>query len=29
MRHATKPFHGCQRGKRGIAVDLKRPEGLT
>ena len=28
MRHATKPFHGCQRGKRGIAVDLKRPEGL-
>ena len=28
MRHATMPFNGCQRGKRGIAVDLKRPEGV-
>lgn len=28
MRHATMPFNGCQRGKRDIAVDLKRPEGL-
>lgn len=23
-----KPFVGCQRGKRDIAVDLKKPEGL-
>jgi len=28
MRLAGKPFFGCQRGKRGIAVDLKTPEGL-
>jgi crotonobetainyl-CoA:carnitine CoA-transferase CaiB-like acyl-CoA transferase len=28
MRHATMPFNGCQRGKRDIAVDLKRPEGV-
>jgi crotonobetainyl-CoA:carnitine CoA-transferase CaiB-like acyl-CoA transferase len=28
MRSATMPFNGCQRSKRDIAVDLKRPEGL-
>ncbi len=28
MRLAGKPFFGCQRGKRDIAVNLKTPEGL-
>ncbi|MGZ6885819.1 MAG: CaiB/BaiF CoA transferase family protein [Acidimicrobiia bacterium] len=28
MRLAGKPFFGCQRGKRDIAVDLKQPRGL-
>jgi crotonobetainyl-CoA:carnitine CoA-transferase CaiB-like acyl-CoA transferase len=28
MRMAGKPFFGCQRGKRAIAVDLKSPAGL-
>lgn len=28
MRLAGKPFFGCQRGKRDIAVDLKQPDGL-
>ena len=28
MRGATKPFNGCQRGKRDISVDLKTPGGL-
>jgi crotonobetainyl-CoA:carnitine CoA-transferase CaiB-like acyl-CoA transferase len=28
MRLAGKPFFGCQRGKRDIAVDLKSPDGL-
>jgi crotonobetainyl-CoA:carnitine CoA-transferase CaiB-like acyl-CoA transferase len=28
MRMATMPFIGCQRNKRGIAVDLKNPEGV-
>lgn len=28
MRMAGMPFVGCQRGKRDIAVDLKRPEGV-
>ena len=28
MRLAGKPFFGCQRGKRDIAVNLKDPEGL-
>jgi crotonobetainyl-CoA:carnitine CoA-transferase CaiB-like acyl-CoA transferase len=27
MRMAGKPFVGCQRGKKDIAVDLKAPEG--
>jgi crotonobetainyl-CoA:carnitine CoA-transferase CaiB-like acyl-CoA transferase len=27
MRLAGKPFFGCQRGKRDIALDLKNPEG--
>lgn len=27
MRMAGKPFFGCQRGKRSIAIDLKKPEG--
>jgi crotonobetainyl-CoA:carnitine CoA-transferase CaiB-like acyl-CoA transferase len=28
MRLAAKPFFGCQRGKRDIALDLKDPTGL-
>ena len=28
MRGVVGPFMGCQRGKRDIALDLKRPEGL-
>jgi crotonobetainyl-CoA:carnitine CoA-transferase CaiB-like acyl-CoA transferase len=28
MRLAAAPFVGCQRGKRSIALDLRRPEGL-
>ena len=28
MRLAGKPFFGCQRGKRDIALDLKSPDGL-
>jgi len=28
MRMAGLPFVGCQRGKKDIAVDLKRPEGI-
>lgn len=28
MRFAAKPFVGCQRGKKCIAVDLKTEEGL-
>ncbi len=28
MRLAPKPFFGCQRGKRSIAVNLKDPRGL-
>ena len=28
MRMAAKPFFGCQRGKRSIALDVKAPEGL-
>lgn len=28
MRMAGMPFVGCQRGKLGIAVDVKAPEGL-
>jgi crotonobetainyl-CoA:carnitine CoA-transferase CaiB-like acyl-CoA transferase len=29
MRFAAKPFVGCQRGKRGIALDLKSEDGLA
>ncbi len=29
MRMATKPFFGCQRGKRDIALNLKQPRGLA
>jgi crotonobetainyl-CoA:carnitine CoA-transferase CaiB-like acyl-CoA transferase len=28
MRLAAAPFVGCQRGKRSLALDLRRPEGL-
>ena len=28
MRLAGKPFSGCQRGKRSLALDLKQPAGL-
>ncbi|HUR77083.1 MAG TPA: CoA transferase [Acidimicrobiales bacterium] len=28
MRLAAMPFIGCQRGKLGVAVDLKSPEGV-
>jgi crotonobetainyl-CoA:carnitine CoA-transferase CaiB-like acyl-CoA transferase len=28
MRQAAKPFFGCQRGKRSLALDLKKPKGL-
>jgi crotonobetainyl-CoA:carnitine CoA-transferase CaiB-like acyl-CoA transferase len=28
MRNSGKPFFGCQRGKKDIAIDLKTPEGL-
>ena len=28
MRMAGKPFFGCQRGKRDIALNIKDPEGL-
>jgi crotonobetainyl-CoA:carnitine CoA-transferase CaiB-like acyl-CoA transferase len=29
MRIAAKPFVGCQRGKRAIALDIKSPAGLA
>jgi len=29
MRLAGKPYFGCQRGKRDIAIDLKTPDGLA
>ena len=29
MRMATKPFFGCQRGKRDIALNIKDPRGLA
>jgi crotonobetainyl-CoA:carnitine CoA-transferase CaiB-like acyl-CoA transferase len=28
MRMAGKPFFGCQRGKRDIALNIKDPRGL-
>jgi crotonobetainyl-CoA:carnitine CoA-transferase CaiB-like acyl-CoA transferase len=28
MRMAATPFFGCQRGKRDLALNIKRPEGL-
>ena len=28
MRLAGKPFFGCQRGKRDIALNIKDPKGL-
>ncbi|MGQ0824519.1 MAG: CaiB/BaiF CoA transferase family protein [Actinomycetota bacterium] len=27
MRNVSQPFFGCQRGKRDIAIDLKKPRG--
>jgi crotonobetainyl-CoA:carnitine CoA-transferase CaiB-like acyl-CoA transferase len=29
MRMASKPFFGCQRGKRDIALNIKDPRGLA